>query len=127
MRVIYIAGPISQGNLLNNIRQACDAGLELLRAGHAPVIPHLSCFAGCRALGGMFVPEVVPAGTTLREWYAADLQIVRRCDAVLRLPGASVGADAEVQLASELSLPVFTSVASVVAYYQVPEVNDLLG
>jgi hypothetical protein len=32
----------------------------------------------------------------------------RRCDALLRLPGDSPGADEEVKMASELGLPVLT-------------------
>jgi len=43
-------------------------------------------------------------------WTALDMEWVRRCDAVLRLPGDSRGADAEVKLAKECGIPVFYSI-----------------
>ena len=98
---IYIAGPISLGILEDNIRQATEAGLVLLKAGYAPLVPHLTCYmAGA-------TPEVLPAGTVHEDWYAADLPWVAVSDAVLRLPGESRGADGEVALAERLGIPVF--------------------
>lgn len=40
------------------------------------------------------------------------LQWLERCDAIIRLPGDSSGADAEVRRAEQLKLPVFPSVAA---------------
>jgi hypothetical protein len=49
-----------------------------------------------------------------------DFGWVRRCDAVLRLPGASSGADREVALAERLGLPVFGSVDEVLTWAATP-------
>ena len=44
--LVYVAGPISRGDLRENIRIACDAGIRLLKAGIAVHVPHLTCFMG---------------------------------------------------------------------------------
>jgi hypothetical protein len=103
---VYVAGPISKGPLEQNIRQATDAGMELLRAGFAPLVPHLTCYMAGPA------PEVLPHGTAVEDWYGVDLPWVAVADAVVRLPGDSVGADKEVALAKELGIPVYDSVGA---------------
>lgn len=118
--LVYIAGPISKGNLYENIKQACAAGIALMKARIAVIVPHLTCYMGHRlvaawnAMGA--VPEVLPAGTAHEDWYNMDLVIVRRCCAVLRLPGESTGADLEVAEARKHGIPVFGSVAEVIAW-----------
>lgn len=106
---VYIAGPITKGPLEANIRQATEAALALIRAGYAPLCPHLTCYVGGP------VPEVLPAGTTHDDWYEADLPWVEVSDAVLRLPGESVGADLETALAERLGIPVFHSLPALIA------------
>lgn len=98
---IYIAGPISKGDLETNVRQATEAGIALLRAGYAPLVPHLTCYMGGSK------PERLPCGTIADDWYAADLPWVAVSDAVLRLPGESTGADMEVCCAEAAGVPVF--------------------
>jgi hypothetical protein len=127
---IYIAGPISRGDLAHNIRQANDAFWSLLRAGFAPLCPHWSCYAG----GPRSVPdlpgepgyvyakaEALPNGSTHEDWMGLDLPWVAVADGVLRLPGESVGANAEVDCAFEHCIPVFRSVAEVIDWFRFPE------
>ena len=106
MKVVFIAGPLSgisngqefeQGIQEQYVRVAVEAGIQLLQAGYAPFIPHLSWY--------------IDPYTKYHEWYEADLEFVRRCDLVLRLPGLSNGADREVALADELGIPVYHSLA----------------
>jgi hypothetical protein len=44
-----------------------------------------------------------------------DNEWVLRCDALLRLPGESQGADAEVELAKKHGIPVFYSIEELTA------------
>src|SRR3990167_8904370 len=106
MKVVFIAGPLSgisngqefeQGIQEQYVRVAVEAGIQLLQAGYAPFIPHLSWY--------------IDPYTKYHEWYEADLEFVRRCDLVLRLPGLSNGAHREVALADELGIPVYHSLA----------------
>lgn len=114
---VYVAGPISKGDLNHNINQARDAGMRLMRAGFAPLVPHLTCY-----MGGD-VPEVLPNGTTAEDWYGIDLPWVAVADAVLRLPGESAGADLEVNFARYHFIPVYESVDDIIRVLQ-PKVHD---
>jgi hypothetical protein len=88
--VIYVAGPISKGPLDANIRQACEAGMALLKAGLSPIVPHLSCFMGAVAVPNIayprrpaYIPEVLPDGTVHADWIGACLPQVRRSNCLL--------------------------------------------
>ncbi len=83
--------------------------MQLLKAGFAPLVPHLTCYMG----GGK--PERLPGGTQPEDWYEADLPWVAVADAVQRLPGESIGADLEEALAERLGIPVYHSVEDLVA------------
>jgi hypothetical protein len=111
--LVYVAGPISRGDLRENIRQACEMGLQLLKAGVAFHIPHLTCYMGQVYDGLGAVPEVLPKGSAIEDWYAISLVELRRCDALLRLPGDSVGADLEEAEAVRSGIPVFASIDDV--------------
>lgn len=108
--LVYVAGPISRGDLRGNIRRACEAGLALMRARIPVLVPHLTCYMGGPA------PEVLPAGTTPADWYGMDAVLVGRCDALLRLPGESAGADLEADRMRRLGRPVFSRVEEVIAW-----------
>ena len=102
---VYVAGPITVGDVAANVQQAITAGLDLLNRGYAPFIPHLGHFAE-------------PAATwdknpkRYEEWLELDRSFIVTCDAILRLPGFSKGADREVKWAYEIGVPVFYSLSS---------------
>ena len=113
---IYIAGPITQGDLATNINQATQAFVTLALAGYAPFCPHWSCYSGLGAAEwhetytGKYVSAeaaVCPNELKHKDWYEVDLSWVAVADAVLRLPGPSTGADGEVEEAIRLGIPVF--------------------
>jgi len=93
-KLIYIAGPYTQGDPVINVRNAIDVGAEILMNGHVPVIPHLT----------MFFHLVYPH--PIEVWYEYDLAILERCDVLVRLPGRSTGADKEVDHATKHDIPV---------------------
>lgn len=51
-------------------------------------------------------------------WMTQCFAWVRRCDALVRLPGESSGADREAALARELGIPVFDGVDAALALRQ---------
>jgi hypothetical protein len=81
---VYVAGPYSKGDVVLNVRNAIAAADTLLAAGHTPFIPHLT------HLWHLVSPK------TYEEWLAIDLDWLKCCDALVRLPGESSGADREV-------------------------------
>lgn len=102
--LIYIAGPYAASVLRTleaNIRVARAAAEYVLAAGGYPVTPHL-------LTGGM---EDIPGMPRRPDeyYYAATLELLRRCDAVLLLPDwrQSRGAVAEHAEAQRLGLPVY--------------------
>lgn len=114
--LVYVAGPISRGDLRANVRQACEAGVRLMKAGVAVHVPHLTCYMGQVYDGLGAVPEVLPRGTVIEDWYGMSLVEVRRCDALLRLPGESRGSDLEEAEMRRFGRPVFHSVEDVIAW-----------
>lgn len=98
---VYVAGPYSNGDPVVNVREACAAGDILYAHGFIPIVPHMSM------LWHMFSPKPYD------HWLEYDLYLLHRCDALVRLPGLSAGADREVEYARARGIPVFTSLAKV--------------
>jgi hypothetical protein len=97
MKLVYLASAYSIGNKLHNVNRQIDVADRLMRAGFCPVVPLYSHYHHKRH------PH------NYEQWIALDMAKLRRCDAVLRLPGRSPGADREVQQAKLWFIPVFTS------------------
>jgi hypothetical protein len=95
---IYIAGPYTQGDVALNVRNAINEGDYVSRLGHIPFIPHLSHF------WHMLFPH------DYEFWMKQDLVWLDLCEAVLRLPGESPGADREVELARQAGKIIYHSV-----------------
>ena len=97
---IYIAAPYTIGDVGVNVRNAIYAADALANAGHHPFCPLLT------HLWHIVHPR------TWEDWIRIDLAWLDVAEAVVRLPGASKGADLEVMRASELGLPVHHGVAA---------------
>lgn len=108
IKMIYVAGPLS-GDVANNVEAARRHAAEIWKMGAYPLVPHLnspvSLFADI---------------TTIKESdiYLADLEILRRCDAVFLLPRweASRGANYEHAWAKHHAVPVFESLSVLEAW-----------
>jgi len=99
MKLIYIAGPYraeSAWDIEQNIRSAEKLALECWRRGVAVICPHTNT----RFFQGAAPDDV---------WLKGDLEMLRRCDAVMLVAGweQSSGAKVEVALAKELGMLVF--------------------
>jgi len=95
---VYVAGPYTKGDVAMNVKEAIRLSDELLRRGYAPYCPHLTHFWHM-----LFEHDY-------QTWLDLDNEWLTCCDALLRTPGDSDGADKEVALAESLGLPVFFSV-----------------
>jgi hypothetical protein len=101
-KLIYIASAYTASTaeqIENNIRTQIWAGHAVIDMGHVPVVPNLNHFM-----------DAIQR-RTYSEWMACDFALIKRCDAVLRLPGHSPGADREVELAQGIGLPVLKSLS----------------
>lgn len=95
MKYIYIAGPYTNPDPVINTRLAIEAGETIACSGYYPYIPHLTLF------WHLIYPHEI------NFWYKHDLAWLEKCDAIIRLPGSSSGADKEVEYAKLLDIPVF--------------------
>lgn len=98
MVVVYIASPYTIGDKEFNVNVQIVTYHLLQTKGYAPIAPLLS----------HFVHKQYPM--PYESWLKIDFELIRRSDAVLRLPGESSGADREVAFAKENGIPVFESV-----------------
>ena len=113
--MILIAGPYRSGTgddperMAQNLRSLESVALPLYRAGHIPLIGEWLALpllreAGSTRPGDAIYDEIL---------YPIANRLIQRCDAVLRLPGASKGADEDVRLATERGLRVFQALREV--------------
>ncbi|MPZ18760.1 MAG: DUF4406 domain-containing protein [Luteitalea sp.] len=107
--MILIAGPYRSGTdgdpsrIDANLRALESYALPLYRAGHIPMIGEWVALPIARVAGSR-----QPDDELSEEFlYPVASRLLERCDAVLRVPGASKGADEDVRLAQERGLPVY--------------------
>lgn len=103
--LVYVASPYTRGDKEMNLIRHKLAGNELISAGYVPILPLLYHYQD------KLFPQ--PYET----WLQIDLEILRRCDCVLRLEGDSDGADAEVEFAKGMYLPVFYTLDELNKYW----------
>ena len=92
--LIYVAGPFTEPDPVENTHRMIRIADALLDAGFTPLIPHLTL--------AWHLVSPKPYAT----WLAYDRQLLTRCDALLRVPGYSRGATQEREFAVELGIPV---------------------
>jgi len=93
--VVYIAAPYTKPDPMVNMRNAMLMWKELWDAGYLPICPHWS------GLQHFLTPM------NYEEWMEYDCGLVKMCDAILRLPGESSGADREEGSAKGIGIPVY--------------------
>lgn len=98
---IYIAGPYTKPDPETNTKTAIAVGDVIARLGHIVFVPHLTHY------------WELQHHHDYDFWMAQDAAWLRCCDALLRLPGESAGADSEVELAYALGLKVYYSVLDI--------------
>lgn len=107
--LILIAGPYRSGTndnptlMQENLNKLESVALQLFRKGHIPMIGEwvalpLINLAGSDKPGDEAWEEVQ---------YPVAHRLLEKCDAVLRLEGASKGADDDVRIATERGLKIY--------------------
>jgi Domain of unknown function (DUF4406) len=100
MKLIFIAGPYTSGNLDTNVQKAINAAEQLAQNDFVPYVPHLSRY---------WHDEY---NHPKEFWMKVHQEYIFRCDAMLMLPGNSVGTIEEKKYAEKLNKPVFHSITS---------------
>jgi len=97
--LIYIAGPLRSENeneIIKNVTRAVKVGGIVFDLGHECIIPHLFWYSH-RLIGWP-----VDDDQALSYCY----RLVKRCDALLRMPGKSDGADKELMILAKENRPL---------------------
>ncbi|MFE6892283.1 DUF4406 domain-containing protein [Streptomyces sp. NPDC057694] len=112
--LVLIAGPYRSGTggdpraMAANLARLEEAAWPVFAAGHIPMIGEWVALPVLRSAGAG--PTDPLADQVL---YPTAERLLARCDAVLRLPGESAGADQDVAIARRRGLPVFHDVAEI--------------
>jgi hypothetical protein len=107
--IILIAGPYRSGTnddpelMAENLRKMESLALPIFRAGHVPVISEWFALPLLKQAGSKY-----PGDEAYEEIsYPVSRRILAKCDAVLRIDGASKGADEDVRIARENGIKVY--------------------
>ena len=92
---VYVSGPYTSDPEECTAR-AVEVGDVLLKRGYATFVPHLSHYWDTQHFHNPY-----------EFWMTIDLSWIRGAHALVRIPGASSGADREVEFAKSLGIPVF--------------------
>lgn len=113
--IILIAGPYRSGTnddpalIQKNLDRLESFSLAIYRAGHIPMIGEWVALPIMRQAGSKSLADAIAS----EYLYPVASRLLERCDAVLRIEGASKGADEDVRLARERGLAVFTRVEEI--------------
>ena len=113
--MILIAGPYRSGTgddpekMAANLRFLEAAAWPVFQKGHVPMIGEWVALpvwhtAGGQRIGDKLYDQIL---------HPTAGRLLQHCQAVLRLPGASKGAEEDVRIARELGLPVYFDVAEI--------------
>jgi len=94
MLTVYIASPYTRGDVGQNVLAQLDTANILMDHGVCPIVPLFAQYQHMRH------PR------DYEDWITINIEKLRRCDVLVRLPGKSSGADEEVKYAEENGIPV---------------------
>jgi hypothetical protein len=115
--LILICGPYLSGTegderkIAANLARLERQALPIYQRGHLALVGEWLALPVIHAAGGQAPGDAVFSAYQ----YPVAQRLLGRCDAVLRIEGASRGADLDVARARELGLPVFTRVEDIPA------------
>jgi hypothetical protein len=110
--LVLVAGPYRSGTaddpakLAANVAAMNSAALDVFRAGHLPVTGEALALPLIEEAGSEYVGD--PVFNEI--FHPIARRLLGRCDAVLRVGGASAGADEMVAIARDAGKPVFAAV-----------------
>ncbi|MBE1577001.1 DUF4406 domain-containing protein [Amycolatopsis roodepoortensis] len=116
--MILIAGPFRSGTgddpelLARNLARLEEVAWPIFRSGHVPMIGEWVALPVLRGAGGKTVADPIAKEIM----YPTADRLLHHCDAVLRLPGDSAGADQDVAIALSRGLAVYHRVEDIPGY-----------
>lgn len=115
--LILIAGPVRSGTngddalIKQNLDTMTRVAAEVFEKGHTPVIGEWLAMPLAEAAGSKKIGDEI-SQTFL---YPVAHRLIQHCDAILRLPGDSAGADNDVRIGRERGLTIYSAVDEIPA------------
>ena len=116
--LILIAGPVRSGTnnrpeLIDaNLNNMAQVALSVYQKGHIPVVGEWLALPVAKAAGSKKIGDPISE----EYLYPVAHRLISRCNAILRMPGESKGADLDIQEGEKLGLTI---------YYALEEIPDL--
>lgn len=113
--LILIAGPYASGTngdpelMAGNLKRLEEAAWPIFQAGHVPMIGEWVALPVLSSAGASGPTDPLAAEVM----YPTAERLLQHCDAVVRLPGESRGADQDVAIAERRGIPVYYSLDEV--------------
>ena len=120
--MILISGPYMSGTngeedaITKNLKAMEDYALPIFKKGHIAVVGEWLAWPVIRQAGG----DSHSSEQFSEFQYPVAHRLLEKCDAVLRIPGESRGADLEMGKAKEMGKIIFNSVE------EIPDLNSSL-
>lgn len=108
-QLILIAGPYRSGTggdparIASNLARLEAAALAVYQKGHVPVIGEWLALPLANAAGSQHVGDAISEAFL----YPVAHRLIMQCDAIYRIPGASTGADKDIDVAQRAGLNVY--------------------
>lgn len=113
--LILIAGPYRSGTnndpnqIQNNLDKLESVALPIFEMGHIPIIGEWVALPLLKLAGA----EIPGDSIWQKIQYPVAHRLIKKCDAILRMPGESKGADMDIAIAKEMEIPVFYSLEEI--------------
>lgn len=108
--MILIAGPVRSGTqgdmalIQKNMQKLDQMALQVYEKGHMPVIGEWLAMPLASAAGSQQIGDEISEAFL----YPVAHRLIHCCDAILRMPGESQGADNDVRIGHALGLSIYT-------------------
>lgn len=113
--LILIAGPVRSGTqnrpelIEANLNNMAQVALSVYKKGHIPVVGEWLALPIAKAAGSTEIGDAISE----EYLYPVAHRLISRCDAILRLPGESRGADLDIEEGKKRGLSIYYSLEEI--------------
>ena len=113
--LILIAGPVRSGTnnraelIEANLHNMAQVALRVYQKGHIPVVGEWLALPVAKAAGSKAIGDAISE----EYLYPVAHRLISRCDAILRMPGESRGADLDIEEGKKRGLAIYSALEEI--------------